>query len=316
MVKRISLILLFVSLLAAPVYGHLAGAFADFLAIVHDESTIDQLKDEMAETKRQIEQLQPEVEAYEAHFVEDRDVAAEQLRVYADTGLDVWLAMMKSGSDPADLLGAQKMMERGIASYLDELNGLYLDYQQLKAAQDSLKGHEKLLAVIGKNLEARKTYLAENEGLPLEQIANYLDIDWMSEVEYELIDELAADAALIKEELGSWVSASKTGTLTQDWLSERSALHYFFRDDHLYIEYELEFAHVILLGQVLQDSAGEGADLVFEAGFYNGFYLPEELLEELHGFHLDYAALQQATGLVDPYLIQLDGALGIQGKQE
>lgn len=310
--KRIVLVLFLICTLATPVYGHLAGAFADFLTIVHDESTIDQLKDEMAETKRQIEQLQPEVDAHAERFSIDHDLAEEQMRAYADTGLDVWLAMIQSGKDAADLLGVKWQLERGIALYLEDLNELYLDFQQLKIEQETLKDHEQLLTVIGKNLDARQLYLEENAGLSLEVVANYLDIDWTSEVEYGLIDELAADQERISQGVADWLASSQPDTLDEDWLNETSRLRYFFREDHLYVAYEIETAHVILLGQFLENREGDGAELVFEAGFYNGFYLPEELLEELRGFRLDYEAIRQETGWADLYFYQNDGALKIQ----
>lgn len=297
-----------------PAYAHLSGAFADFLAIVYDESTIDGLKAEMAETKSQIEALQPEIEASEKAFLEDREFAVEQLQFYADSGLDLWSAMMKNGGDAADLLGSQWQMGKSIEAYVESLNVLYIHYEELKGQQKSLQGHEQLLETIEKNLLAREQYLSENADLPLEQIANYLDIDWVSEVEYELIDALKRDGKLIDQALDKWLTASGESSLEESWLNEQSDLRYFFRNDHLYAEYELEFAHVILLGQVLQNEEGTAAELIFEAGFYNGFYLPEELLMELPGFTLDYAELQKEAGGKEPYVLQQDGKLDVHAK--
>lgn len=314
MAKRLVIGMALAFLVMLPASAHMTGAFADFLAIVYDETTIDGLKAEMAQTKDQIEDLQPEVDKQKKRFEENRQLAVEQLQLYADSGLDGWLSMMGDGHDAADLLGSHWQLERGIDAYLLSLNDLYLHYQQLKAAQQSLKGHEKLLGAIEKNLLAREQFLTENADLPLEQIANYLDIDWVSEVEYELIDDLKADQERIHTELGSWMAVSEDGTLAESWLNEKSRLQYFFRKDHVYVEYELQYAHVILLGQVLQKGDGQSAELVFEAGFYNGFYLPEELLEELHGFKLDYAAMQKIAGIENPYFTQTDGALEIHRK--
>ncbi|QDY46628.1 hypothetical protein HF394_17870 [Planococcus glaciei] len=314
MAKRLVIGLALAFSVMLPAHAHLTGAFADFLAIVYDETTIDGLKKELARTKEQITELEPEVDANKSMFEENQQLAVEQLQLYTDSGLDVWLSMMENDSDAADLLGSQWQVERGIDAYLDSLNELYLHYQQLKSKQQSLKGHEKLLAAIEKNLLAREQYLKENAELPLDQIANYLDIDWVSEVEYELIDDLKADQERIHAELGNWLAVSEDGTLEESWVNENSQLQYFFRKDHIYAEYELEYAHVILLGQVLQKSDGKSAELVFEAGFYNGFYLPEELLEELQGFKLDYAAFRKLTGIEKPYFTQTDGVLQIHRK--
>lgn len=312
--KRIVLGMLIAFSLMLPVYGHLSGAFADFLAIVHDRSTLDQLTGEMEETRRQIEELQPEVDDLKVRFKDQQHTAVEQLQLYADSGLDVWLSMMQDGDDAADLLGSQWLMERGINSYLEGLNGLYLQYQQLNAQKESLEGHEELLSVIEFNLQARDQYLSDNAGLPLEQIANYLDIDWVSEVEYPLIDELKRDQQLIDSRLEDWFGSSQENLLEEAWLNKQSELRYFFRKDHIYVEYKIEEGHVILLGQLLQDQDGKSAGLVFEAGFYNGFYLPEELLEELDGFRIDYSAAGKLNGTEHPYFTQKDGALELHRK--
>lgn len=297
-----------------PVYGHLTGAFADFLAIVHDRSTIDQLTEEMEETQQQIEELEPEVEQLESDFEGQQQTAVEQLQLYADSGLDVWLSMMEDGDDAADLLGSQWLMERSIQSYLDGLNRLYLQYRHLKAQKQSLEGHGELLSVIEQNLQARDQYLSDNAGLPLEQIANYLDIDWVSEVEYPLIDALQQDQQLIDSGLEDWFGSSTENLLEEFWLNEQSELRYFFRKDHIYVEYKIDEGHVILLGQLLQDQDGESAGLVFEAGFYNGFYLPDVLLEELVGFKLDYSAARKLIASEHPYFTQTDGALELHRK--
>ena len=312
--KRIVIGLICAFLFMLPVYGHLSGAFADFLAIVHDRSTLDQLTGEMEETRRQIEELQPEVDDLEVRFKDQQHTAVEQLQLYADSGLDVWLSMMQDGDDAADLLGSQWLMERGINSYLEGLNGLYLQYQQLNAQKESLEGHEELLSVIEFNLQARDQYLSDNAGLPLEQIANYLDIDWVSEVEYPLIDELKRDRQLIDSRLEDWFGSSQENLLEEAWLNKQSELRYFFRKDHIYVEYKIEEGHVILLGQLLQDQDGKSAGLVFEAGFYNGFYLPEELLEELDGFRIDYSAAGKLNGTEHPYFTQKDGTLELHRK--
>lgn len=312
--KRIVLGMIVAFSVMLPVYGHLTGAFADFLAIVHDRSTIDQLIEEMEETRQQIEELEPEVDALEESFKDQQQIAVEQLQLYADSGLDVWLSMMEDGDDAADLLGSQWLMERGINAYLEGLNGLYLHYQQLNAQKESLEGHEELLSVIEQNLQARDQYLSDNAGLPLEQIANYLDIDWVSDMEYPLIDELQKDQQLIDSGLEDWYASSREETLEETWLNGQSNLRYFFRKDHIYVEYKIEEGHVILLGQLLQDQDGKSASLVFEAGFYNGFYLPEVLLEELVGFRVDYSAAGKLNGTEYPYFTQTDGALELHRK--
>ena len=311
MYKKLGIILLLTGAVALPVYAHLTGAFANFLAIVYDDSTISKLHQEMDETREEIEKLEPQVKQAETAFKEDQQVAVKQLQFYSENGLDTWLALMQQGSDIVDIMGSQWVMEQKILTYAEQLNELYLQYEQLLSSQNTLKGHEQLLQAIEKNLQAREDYLAETAGLDLETIANYLDIDWTAEVEDSIIADFQKDADTIEENLLDWVSESLTGSfhLSEEWLNERSNARYYFRNDHIYVEYELEYAHVLILGQVLQNEEGTAAELTIEAGFYNGFFLPEELLVELPGFSIDYETLKTIEGIPNPFVIQWDGSL-------
>ena len=316
MYKKVLVVLLVCCLVALPAYAHLTGAFANFLAIVYDEQTIEQLQEEMANTKSEIEALTPIVEQAEQVFRADQEVSIEQLQFYSEVGLDTWLALMQQGTDIVDILGSQWFMSTKIDTYLFDLNELYLQYKQLVLQKESLEGHEHLLQAIEKNLQARQMFLDENAGLELEVIANYLDIDWTAEVEEHIIADLQADADAVSKQLLEWLAVTEElpFALSEDWLNDRSNARYYFRSDHVYIEYELEYAHVLVLGQVLQNEQGTGAKLVIEAGFYNGFFLPEELLVELPSFEIDYEQLQTMEPIVNPYIIQKNGRLDVYSK--
>lgn len=316
MYKRILSIVALCFLVTMPVYAHLTGAFANFLAIVYDDSTIEKLQLEMQQTKQEIEELTPKVAAAEAAFTTDQELATLQLKFYSEVGLDTWLALMQQGSDVVDLLGNQWLMQSKIDHYLSDLNDLYLQYKQLLISQQTLQGHEQLLQAIEKNLVAREAYLQDTAGLELETIANYLDIDWTAEVEEHIIADLQKDADLVNEQLLDWVAETPTlpYELSEDWLNEQSNLHYYFRNDHVYVEYELEYAHVLVLGQILQNEAGDAAKLIFEAGFYNGFFLPEELLVELPSFSLAYETVMALDSIQNPYFKQSNGGLLLHTK--
>jgi len=316
MFKRLLCIAGLCCLFALPVYAHLTGAFADFLAIVYDESTIEKLQLDMQQTKEEIEELTPKVAAAEVAFTTDQQIAIGQLQFYSEIGLDTWFALMQQGSDVIDLLGSQWVMQSKIENYLVELNDLYLQYKQLLINQQTLQGHSQLLQAIEKNLGAREDYLEETAGLELEIIANYLDIDWTAEVEDHIIADLQKDADIVTTHLLDWVKESPTlpYELNEAWLNDQSNLHYYFRNDHVYVEYELEYAHVLILGQVLQNEAGDAAELIFEAGFYNGFFLPEELLVELAGFKIEYETVKTLDGIQNPYLKQSNGSLLLHTK--
>ena len=316
MCKRLICLAGLCCLFVLPVYAHLTGAFADFLAIVYDESTIEQLQSDLQQTREEIEELTPKVEAAEMAFTTDQQMAIEQLQFYSEIGLDTWLALMQQGSDVVDLLGNQWVMQSNIENYLLDLNDLYLQYKQLVISQQTLQGHEQLLQAIEKNLAAREAFLQETTGLELDIIANYLDIDWTAEVEDHIIADLQKDADLVETHLLDWVKESPMlpYELNEDWLNDQSNLHYYFRNDHVYVEYELEYAHVLVLGQVLQNEAGDAAKLIFEAGFYNGFFLPEELLVELPSFTLEYEKVKSLDAIQNPYFKQSNGGLLLHTK--
>lgn len=316
MYKKLIIGCLLGMLVAVPAYAHLTGAFANFLAIVYDDSTISKLQEDMEKTRVEIEMLKPQIRAAEEGFRVDQAAATEQLQFYSEVGLDTWLTLMQDGTDIVDLMGSQWLMSRKIDGYLDELNELYRQYQQLLSSQRTLEGHEELLYAIEKNLLARQAFLEENAGLELEVIANYLDIDWTAEVEAHIIADFQRDKDLIAAELLDWVEERPAHPhfLSEAWLNEESNARYYFRNDHVYVEYELEYAHVLVLGQVLQNEAGDVAQLVMEAGFYNGFFLPEELLVELPGFVIDYEKLKEIDDVTEPYIIQSNGGLQLYTK--
>ncbi len=284
----------FLLLWVAPVKAHLTGAFADFLSIVHDESTIDKLKQEMQNTQKSIEELEPRVEQMEETYTVQQSSAVDQLKAYSETGLDAWLSLLMQEQELVDIMGNQWLVEKEIQSFLDDVNRLYLEYMTLKSAKESLEGHHTLLMMIEENIQSRSRFLAENEGLSLDQLANYLDIDWISEVEEKFIAILEDDRKKVKENIEEWATSSSVGqnlVLSEFWLNEDSELQYFFRADHVYVVYKQQDLHVILLGQVLKQN-DQYAELIFEAGFFNGFLLPETLLEELPGMQLPFEPLQ------------------------
>lgn len=297
-----------------PVSAHLTGAFAEFLAVVYDKETIQELQQQMDNTKQQIEQLTPQIEQAERAFKHNQQQAITQLQFFTDVGLDTTLAMLQQGEDVVDMMGSKWLMEYQIAQYLNELNALYLQFKQLQLTQQTMQGHTELLQAIETNLQARETYLQAAQGLDLETIANYLDIDWTSEVESHLLEDLAADQQLITTHLADWLQATPNNTqLHEQWLNERSNARYYFRQDHIYMEYKVNAEHVLLLGQVLQTDDTH-VQLQIEAGFYNGFFLPNELLEELQGFTINLGEVATISQVAQPFIVQRNGRLQIQGQ--
>ena len=297
---------------STPVFAHLTGAFADFLDGVNDQGNTEKLKEEMEKTKNDLSEITPKVEGMEQEYVAEKQVAIDKLQLYSEVGLDSWIGLLMEGENLVDIMGSQWLVEKNLQSYIDELNTLYLLYKQLESAKESMEGHRELLKVIEGNLASRKKFLTDNPGLDLEQLANYLDIDWVSEVEDSLIEKLEADTSMTEMQAGKWAMAETwegSYRLEEKWLNERSDLQYFFRSDHVYLVYNQPDLHVILLGQVLQESK-DVAQLKLEAGYFNGFLLPDTLVEELEGFKIPYNQFERLTGISGPvYLEQTNGAL-------
>lgn len=299
--------IVFVLMQASSAYAHLTGAFADFLVTVYDESTTEKLKQEIAATKKEIAELTPRVQSLEEAYATNQKIAIEKLQFYNELGLDMWLTMLMQEQEVVDILGSQWLIEKNLDGFMNELDELYLAYKQLLTTRETLAGHQDLLAVIEENLQARKQFVADNPDLPLDQLANYLDIDWISEVEPQLMVELVLDRELTQKEGQQWaMSQNPNGPyrLTQAWLNDRSSLSYFFRSDHVYVVSHKPGLHVILIGQVLLSNDRTAAELVFEAGFFNGFLMPDTLIEELQGFRVPYEALRQLPGVSESFYIQ------------
>lgn len=275
-------------------YAHLTGAFADYLATIHEEETTAKLTAELERTREELAALAPQAEAQEKRFREAQREAALRLRAYADLGATTWGQLLLQPQDPVDWLGALWLAQRNAEAYVGSLDRLYAEYSDLLTTQASLAGHRQLLAAIERNLQARGHFLAENAGVEIERLANYLDIDWMSEAEAQLLQSLSEDEAAVRLGLASWArpwtdsEGRVTWRLDEAWLNERSKLRYMFRSDHIYIVFEKKDIHVILIGQMV--FSGQDYRLRLEAGFFNGFLMPDTLTQELSGFTLDAAS--------------------------
>ncbi|QGG57363.1 hypothetical protein [Paenibacillus sp. B01] len=306
-------------LVGTAAYAHLTGAFAEYLAVVYDESTTDKLREDLETARREIAKLEPELDARRKTFLENRDAAVPKLLFYQDRGLDLSLELLRGAGSVTDLLGSRWLLQRQIELELDRLDELYRSYLQVGLTRQSLQSRQELLAMIESNLALRQPFLDSVGELGLEEIANYLDIDWVSEVEEPLKAALLADAGTVAESWREWLAESPLDgslELAAGWLNERSGLSYYFRADHLYAVYEQEGANVILIGQLLQNERGD-AQLMLEAGFYNGFAVPDKALEELKGFELPYAELRRLPGAGEQaYLQQAEGRIVVVAKND
>ncbi|MCU6797831.1 hypothetical protein OB236_37485 [Paenibacillus sp. WQ 127069] len=294
------------------VYAHLTGAFADFLVTVQDEQTTEKLKTEIRSTKAEIESLVPRVNKLENDYKDKQQLAVSQLQFYNEVGLDTWMNLLLQSESLVDAMGSHWLFENHLQAYMKQLDLLYKDYMQLQSTKVALEGHQRLLTIIEDNMQMRNLFLSQNAQLPIDQVANYLDIDWQSEVEKHLIQALKHDTELTEQQVQTWATAAAENAsyrLNESWLNAQSDVEYFFRSDHVYVVYKKKDIHVILIGQVL--SGGNGyAQLQFEAGFFNGFLMPDTLMIELSGFRIRHDLLEQLPGMKGPVdLRQSGGAL-------
>jgi hypothetical protein len=324
--KGIVLAALCFLLITATAYAHLTGAFADYLTTIDEDGTTDKLKTEIQNTKNEIEKLTPRLNQLEGDYRVKQHSAVARLRFYSELGLDTWMNLVMKQESVVDMMGSRWLMENSLKAYLNELNVLYSDYKQLAIEKEVLAGHQDLLSSIADNLNMRQKFLAENSGLEIAQLGNYLDIDWTSEVEPALIPLLERDRERVKQELSRWAVPSDTASAAQgtkrykfdgQWLngsgSPNNALRYFFRSDHIYAVYSKKDIHVILIGQLLKESVSNDYVLQFEAGFFNGFLMPSTLIEELKGFTLEDSKLKLLPGVTAPfYMEQISGALQLR----
>lgn len=300
---------------ALPVKAHLTGAFAEFLAVIYDEKTISNLKNQLDETEAEIDALTPKVEASEKAFSKEQADAITQLLSYQDHTLDAAGSLFMGQQSIVDLLGNQWIMKKAMTHYLTSVEELYTIYTDLKAQQNTLVEQRALLQEIEKSLARRKSYLAENEGLAIENIANYLDIDWTSEVEEPLLKQMNQLKTNMATKTLTYVEHEEgTYTISEGELNDQTTIHFYVRADHIYASFEVNKEHVLLIGQVLQTTENDAAAFVFEAGYYNGFYLPKEDLDEIPTIRIPYASLQKLANMKNPYVIQQNGFLEIKSK--
>lgn len=277
-------------LLTTNAYAHITGAFGDFMLGIMAENTTEKLHTELIQTREQIENLTPKVDQLEKEYKKNEKVAASKLQFYNTSGMDVWMDFILQSEGVVDVLSNQRIMEKNIEAYLSELNELYMDYMQVKATKESLEGHEELLKVIEKNLQARYQFFADHSDLMPEEMEKKILQIWGRDGAAFLDEDLMDDAWMINNNIHEFVTRKTEDSpyrLEEELLNQKSKLKYYFRTDHIYVHYRMGEADVILIGTL---SNREGS-LEIEAGFLNGFILSNEILDQLQVFSIDYSLL-------------------------
>lgn len=306
MIRKVLLIIICFLMVNIPVYAHLSGVFVDML----EENSTEVLKKQIEETKQEIEEIGPNVQSLENDFQMKIKKFEPTFIFYHTQGLEAYFKAMGGTTSLIDYFTFQKLAEEKIVEDLNQLEALYADYMPLKVHQDSLVSYQKLLEVLGENLEKREEILTEvGDNSSTYEVSEKISEIWTQNIGYLL--ELSEDGEIITEDITSLVKQATSDSpyrIEEKSVNQLTKLNYYIRADHVYIHFERKVAHLILIGRFLKDDQEIKLDI--EAGFINGFIIPEELLNILNGFSIKYSLINQDSD--DFYFEQTDGALIIQ----
>lgn len=313
--RRWLIILCYLSLFfGGSVYAHLSGAFGDFLIGIQDESTTQKLKNEIEETKEQIEQLTPKVNRLQSEYSAKEKDAVTKLLFYNTMGLDVFMNFVLETEGIVDSLANKRLYEKNIETYLQELNHLYLKYKQLEITQEALEGHQELLMIIENNLSARNSFFEKYDYLSDKDKA-YQAVEEFELVMENITDMLYRDSDVLNSQITRFVTRKTKNSpyrLDQHLYNKKSEIDYYFRSDHTYLHVNENNTDVILIGVFTKDNSST-ASLKLEAGFSNGIMIPEEVLPLLGTLKFDYSKLNSNSK--DFFIEQTNGAIIIQSNE-
>lgn len=269
------------------VQAHLAGAFKEFLVGVGNENSDEALYEQLEATGEEIERLTPRYEALTTEYGDNQDLAIEKMIFYSTMGLDTFAEFFKESNSVVDFLGNKKIVEDNVESYLRELNELYMDYQKVKISKESLESYQSLLDMISGNADGKKEIYekfstVEDEKDREEMIARYISTLWAG---YEgiLEKEISSDEEMFNLNIHQFITRKTDVSpyhFEQDRINDKSDLDYFIMKDHVYLHYENYGDEIILIG-LSKNNEGKELQIEFEAGFINGFMIPESEMNYL-----------------------------------
>ncbi|TDK55946.1 hypothetical protein E2K98_28040 [Bacillus salipaludis] len=311
----IGLLTFFLVLIAASqTSAHVLGVFKEFLVGIN-ENTTQQLKNEMQKTKVEIEQLTPQVQEMQKGYAQQQELAADKLMFYNSIGMDAYLNFIFQSNQIEDVLANKTIIQKKIKNDLQDLNDLYYQYMQLKVTKESLEGETQLLGAIQENLNARKQILDHYGRLSPLQLADKVGQYW-DIVRIFLQGDLLYDNRLLSKNLKDFVT-QKTATspyrIEETMLNQKCKVTYFIRSDHIYVHYHTDYDDLILIGVMAMDNQNT-ASLKIEAGFIDGFMIPNGELKDLKALSINLAVLSK--GSKNFYVEQTNGAIEIQKAED
>jgi hypothetical protein len=304
--RKLLFIIICCTFISLPVYAHLSGVFVDMM----DEDSTELLKEQMSETKREIEELRPEVKSREENFKMKIKEFEPTFVFYQTKGMEAYFKTLNLSNSLVELLTFQTLAKKKLDEDFKQLELLYSEYLPLKVRHNTLMSYQELLEVLGENLRERETILnAIGENPSNKEVSEKVSEVWTQNIGYLL--ELSEDGEAIHENIHNIVekpSKDSSYRLEENRINRFTALDYFIRSDHVYVNLKRKEANLILIARFIKEDKNILLDV--EAGFINGFLVPEELLEILKSFSIDYSRIE--TESEDFYLEQTNGALYIQ----
>jgi hypothetical protein len=298
-------------------FAHLSGVLGDFLVGIKDESTNERLKTTIDITKKEIEKLKPQNELIKNRYNQEENKAISKIKFYTSSGIDSFIGFALESHDIVNILANERIIEKNLDEYLQELNTLYVSYMELKATNTALESYDKLLNMIKNNLDTRKQFIEKHAApdLPKQDQLGWLKLKiefaWETNTAFITIN-LNHDSVNLNKS-GKTLFTQKTKTspyrLDESAMNKISKMQYYFQSDHIYLHYHKDDADIILIGIISKDNE-QTASIKFEAGFLNGIMVPWETVSKMPGLVIDYGKLNpQSTGF---YVEQTNSSIVLQ----
>ncbi|MFC0215028.1 hypothetical protein ACFFK0_21775 [Paenibacillus chartarius] len=329
-----AVIVVFAMLAAPAAYAHVSGVFGDYLAGKDDPGATERLLADLAESRAEMERLSPQLQGMQQEFDAKAKSAKDKLGLYQAIGMDTYVPFILQGDDVVDAMAGVRLLEREVEGDLTDLERLYAEYAPVQAIRSSLSLHSRLLETIQGHLAARDRTVQEAEAMggTRKNAVDYLSIsEWISDLMTEdkeidplthrldeiwtqnigYLRELREDGERLQNDPYRFITRKtevSPYTLEDRLLNEQSPLTYYFLTDHAYVHLQRGPADLLLIGTVSKSDSAIA--LQWEAGFLNGFAVPDTVLKRLSGFKLDYAMLRAAGG---DFIVELsNGSIIIQ----
>ncbi len=275
------------------------------------EESVLALQEELKRTAAELETMSEEAEEKRQKYREQSEEFEPILKFYRTAAADAYLELMMQGEEMIDVLAFQQWYRQKLDQDLAKLEQLHKEYVPLRNAVRTKQDYEALLGLIQSSMQKRQRLQQELKGASEEEIEKAISRLWTENIGYLL--ELKADKDLIEADPTAFIrqrSSASPYRLEQDLINEKSKMRYYFRYDHIYAYFARNDAEVILVGMI-QRKDGDLVALEFEAGFVNGFQIPEELLGILKGFEIPYRSISNQASS-DFFVESTTGAVIIQ----